>query len=127
MVKARNKGEAKEAGRHVREFRDMKRRENFKTKVGFRHNSQKHFRDPLLQVCFLQLYFVVQVADIFLSSELYALGCILPSACTSTRLYPFRVFVVLFSVSVAIFDVLNVVPSRLPAPERVAQRSSPTS
>lgn len=53
VVKARNRGEAKEAGRHVKEFRDMKRRENFKTKVGFRHNSQKHFRDPLLQVCFL--------------------------------------------------------------------------
>ncbi|KAF5389474.1 hypothetical protein D9757_004295 [Collybiopsis confluens] len=49
VVKARNKGEAREAGRHVREFRDQKRRENFKTKVGFRHNSQKHFRDPLLQ------------------------------------------------------------------------------
>ncbi|KZT58909.1 hypothetical protein CALCODRAFT_451002 [Calocera cornea HHB12733] len=49
VVKARNVGEAKEAGRHVREFRDMKRREQFKTKVGFRANSQKHFRDPLLQ------------------------------------------------------------------------------
>ncbi|OBZ68128.1 hypothetical protein A0H81_11901 [Grifola frondosa] len=49
VVKARNPGEAKEAGRHVREFRDQKRREDFKTKVGFRHNSQKHFRDPLLQ------------------------------------------------------------------------------
>ncbi|KAH9855214.1 C2H2 type zinc-finger-domain-containing protein [Lenzites betulinus] len=49
VVKARNRGEAKEAGRHVREFRDQRRREEFKTKVGFRHNSQKHFRDPLLQ------------------------------------------------------------------------------
>jgi pre-60S factor REI1 len=49
VVKARNKGEAREAGRHVREFRDQKRRENFKTKVGFKHNHQKHFRDPLLQ------------------------------------------------------------------------------
>ncbi|KIK67107.1 hypothetical protein GYMLUDRAFT_850880 [Collybiopsis luxurians FD-317 M1] len=49
VVKARNKGEAREAGRHVREFRDQKRRENFKTKVAFRHNNQKHFRDPLLQ------------------------------------------------------------------------------
>ncbi|KAF9071077.1 cytoplasmic protein [Rhodocollybia butyracea] len=49
VVKARNKGEAREAGRHVREFRDQKRREDFKTKVGFKHNSQKHFRDPLLQ------------------------------------------------------------------------------
>lgn len=49
LVKARNAGEAREAGRHIREFRDQKRREDFKTKVGFIHNSQKHFRDPLLQ------------------------------------------------------------------------------
>ncbi|OSD04011.1 hypothetical protein PYCCODRAFT_1408429 [Trametes coccinea BRFM310] len=49
VVKARNAGEAREAGRHVREFRDQRRREEFKTKVGFRHNNQKHFRDPLLQ------------------------------------------------------------------------------
>ncbi|TFK18924.1 cytoplasmic protein [Coprinopsis marcescibilis] len=49
VVKARNAGEAREAGRHVKEFRDMRRQEEFKTKVGFRHNSQKHFRDPLLQ------------------------------------------------------------------------------
>lgn len=48
-VAARNRGEAKEATRHTREFRDMKRRENFKTKVGFRHNHQKHYRDALLQ------------------------------------------------------------------------------
>lgn len=48
-VVARNRGEAKEATRHLREFRDVKRREQFKTKVGFRHNNQKHFRDPLLQ------------------------------------------------------------------------------
>ncbi len=51
VVKARNRGEAREAGRHVREFRDQKRREDFRTRVGFIHNSQKHFRDPLLQVC----------------------------------------------------------------------------
>ncbi|KZS98692.1 hypothetical protein SISNIDRAFT_422698 [Sistotremastrum niveocremeum HHB9708] len=49
VIKARNRGEAREAGRHVREFRDQRRREDFKTKVGFIHNSQKHFRDPLLQ------------------------------------------------------------------------------
>jgi pre-60S factor REI1 len=49
VVKARNAGEARNAGRHVREFRDMKRREDFKTKVAFIANSQKHFRDPLLQ------------------------------------------------------------------------------
>jgi len=46
VVKARNRGEAREAGRHTREFRDMKRREEFKTKVAFIHNNQKHFRDP---------------------------------------------------------------------------------
>ena len=50
-IKAKNRGEAKEAGRHIREFRDQRRREQFKTKVGFIHNHQKHFRDPLLQVC----------------------------------------------------------------------------
>ncbi|KAG7090838.1 hypothetical protein E1B28_009920 [Marasmius oreades] len=49
VVKARNRGEAREAGRHVREFRDQARREHFKTKVAFRHNQQKHYRDPLLQ------------------------------------------------------------------------------
>lgn len=46
VVKAKNKGEAREAGRHIREFRDQKRREDFKTKVGFIGNHQKHFRDP---------------------------------------------------------------------------------
>jgi len=49
LVKARNSGEAREAGRHIREFRDQRKREEFKTKVAFIHNSQKHFRDPLLQ------------------------------------------------------------------------------
>jgi len=49
VVKARNPGEAREAGRHVREFRDQQRRENFKTKIGYRNNYQKHYRDPLLQ------------------------------------------------------------------------------
>jgi pre-60S factor REI1 len=49
VVKARNAGEAREAGRHMKEFRDVKRKEDFKTKVGFIHNHQKHFRDPLLQ------------------------------------------------------------------------------
>jgi len=49
IMKARNAGEAKEAGRHIKEFRDVKRKEDFKTKVGFIHNHQKHFRDPLLQ------------------------------------------------------------------------------
>ena len=50
VIKARNRGEAREAGRHVREFRDQRRREDFKTRVAFIHNNQKHFRDPLLQV-----------------------------------------------------------------------------
>jgi pre-60S factor REI1 len=49
VVKARNRGEAREAGRHVREFRDQARREQYKTRVGYVHNNQKHFRDPLLQ------------------------------------------------------------------------------
>ena len=57
LIKARNPGEAREAGRHVREFRDVNRREQFKTKVAFRHNSQKHFRDPLLQVCVVDAFF----------------------------------------------------------------------
>ncbi|THH08608.1 hypothetical protein EW145_g2589 [Phellinidium pouzarii] len=49
VVKARNRGEAREAGRHVREFRDQKRREDHKTRIGYINNHQKHFRDPLLQ------------------------------------------------------------------------------
>ena len=53
VVKARNRGEAREAGRHVREFRDQKRKEDYKTRVAFAQNNQKHFRDPLLQVSFL--------------------------------------------------------------------------
>jgi pre-60S factor REI1 len=48
VIKARNRGEAREAGRHVREFRDQRRREDFKTKVGFIHNQQKHYRDPCM-------------------------------------------------------------------------------
>ncbi|KAF8629194.1 hypothetical protein AX17_005779 [Amanita inopinata Kibby_2008] len=49
VVKARNPGEARNAGRHIREHRDQKRREEFKTRIAFRHNHQKHYRDPLLQ------------------------------------------------------------------------------
>ena len=49
-IKARNRGEAREAGRHIREFRDQKRKEDYKMRVAFVHNHQKHFRDPLLQV-----------------------------------------------------------------------------
>ncbi|KAI0001379.1 C2H2 type zinc-finger-domain-containing protein [Russula compacta] len=49
VVKARNRGEAREAGRHIREFRDQKRKEDYRTRVAFMHNNQKHYRDPLLQ------------------------------------------------------------------------------
>jgi len=56
VVKARNKGEAREASRHIREFRDQKRREDFKTKVSFIHNSQKHFRDPCVSILSLSCY-----------------------------------------------------------------------
>lgn len=56
VVKARNRGEAREAGRHVREFRDQKRKEDYKTRVAFAQNNQKHFRDPLLQVQFFFLF-----------------------------------------------------------------------
>jgi pre-60S factor REI1 len=48
VVRARNAGEAREAGRHVREHRDQRKREDFRTRVGFGHNHQKHFRDPIL-------------------------------------------------------------------------------
>jgi pre-60S factor REI1 len=49
VVKARNRGEAREAGRHTREFRDIVRKEQYKTRVAYQNNYQKHFRDPLLQ------------------------------------------------------------------------------
>ncbi|PWN35542.1 uncharacterized protein FA14DRAFT_120397 [Meira miltonrushii] len=49
LVKARNRGEAREAKKHISTYRDMTRREHFKTQIGFKNNSQKHFRDPLLQ------------------------------------------------------------------------------
>ncbi|TXT13459.1 hypothetical protein VHUM_00826 [Vanrija humicola] len=59
-VKARNAGEATWAKKQAKAFKDQRTREDFKTKVGFRHNSQKRmfssclplltfadFRDPL--------------------------------------------------------------------------------
>lgn len=49
LVRARNRGEAREAKKHISTYRDMTRREQFKTQVGFKNNNQKHFRDPLLQ------------------------------------------------------------------------------
>jgi pre-60S factor REI1 len=48
VVKARNRGEAREAGRHIREFRDIKRKEDYKTRVAYVNNYQKHYRDPIL-------------------------------------------------------------------------------
>lgn len=72
VVKARNRGEAREAGRHIREFRDQNRREQFKTKIGFVHNSQKHFRDPLLQVRLLVSYHSSNVLIDTFSSKLNA-------------------------------------------------------
>ncbi|WWD07986.1 hypothetical protein V865_006096 [Kwoniella europaea PYCC6329] len=49
LMKARNAGEAKWAKRQGRSFKDQRLKEQFKTKVGYVHNNQKHFRDPLLQ------------------------------------------------------------------------------
>ncbi|KAJ1019981.1 hypothetical protein NDA16_004262 [Ustilago loliicola] len=49
VIKARNRGEAREAKRHINEFRDRNMKEQHKTRIGFRNNNQKHFRDPLLQ------------------------------------------------------------------------------
>ncbi len=63
VVKARNRGEAREAGRHTREFRDQKRKEDYKTRVAFAQNNQKHFRDPLLQVSQFPCLFSKRRAD----------------------------------------------------------------
>jgi pre-60S factor REI1 len=51
VIRTRNAGEAREAGRHVREYRDQRRREEFKTKVGFINNAQKHYRCGVLSTC----------------------------------------------------------------------------
>lgn len=56
VIRARNPGEAREAGRHVREFRDQRRREDFKTKVGFIQNHQKHYRDPCMCLSATRLF-----------------------------------------------------------------------
>ncbi|ODQ52587.1 hypothetical protein SAICODRAFT_30696 [Saitoella complicata NRRL Y-17804] len=43
-------GRRKEAEKHIKTFRDMRRREDYKTTVGIKvGNNQKYFRDPLLQ------------------------------------------------------------------------------
>lgn len=44
-----DQGRRKWSKKHVETFTDMRRREDFKTRVGYRANNQKHFRDPLLQ------------------------------------------------------------------------------
>ncbi|KAK4689792.1 pre-60S factor REI1, partial [Tremellales sp. Uapishka_1] len=49
VVKARNAGEARWAKQQGKSFKDQRIREDHKTKVGFVHNSQKHFRDRLRQ------------------------------------------------------------------------------
>ncbi|GHJ90438.1 hypothetical protein NliqN6_6840 [Naganishia liquefaciens] len=50
VMKARNAGEAKWAKKMARDNRDIKKLEAHKTRVAIKvHNSQKHFRDPLLQ------------------------------------------------------------------------------
>ncbi|TIA93324.1 hypothetical protein E3P99_00190 [Wallemia hederae] len=49
VIQAPHKGDAKLAKKATRQARDVQKREQFKTKVGFKHNNQKHFRDQLLQ------------------------------------------------------------------------------
>ncbi|GAA6060956.1 hypothetical protein JCM10212_006538 [Sporobolomyces blumeae] len=49
VIKARNKGEAKEAGRATREFKELRRFNDQALIKGLRGNNQKHFRDPFLQ------------------------------------------------------------------------------
>ncbi|OAV98596.1 hypothetical protein PTTG_01779 [Puccinia triticina 1-1 BBBD Race 1] len=50
VIKARNAGEAKMAGHHIRTFKDVHKRQLFQTRVGCTSgNNQKHYRDPLLQ------------------------------------------------------------------------------
>lgn len=44
-----DKGRKQWSRKHIATFTDMRRREDFKTRVGYRANNQKHFRDPLLQ------------------------------------------------------------------------------
>ncbi|GAA6001187.1 hypothetical protein JCM10207_007450 [Rhodosporidiobolus poonsookiae] len=49
VIKARNAGEAKEAGRATREFTAMRRYNDRQLAFGIKGNNQKHFRDFLLQ------------------------------------------------------------------------------
>ncbi|KAG8988259.1 hypothetical protein FRB90_002860 [Tulasnella sp. 427] len=48
-IKANSIHQAKEAGRHIKEHRDARVKEQFKIKAGFKANNQKHYRDQLLQ------------------------------------------------------------------------------
>lgn len=77
VVKARNRGEAREAGRHVREFRDQKRREDFKTKVGFIGNHQKHFRDPCEYLFYWNLSLLIGFLQYYNNFAFSTLPCIL--------------------------------------------------
>ncbi|KAI5123972.1 hypothetical protein M0805_006384 [Coniferiporia weirii] len=81
VVKARNRGEAREAGRHVREFRDQRRREDFKTRIGYINNHQKHFRDPLLQVST-----TIAIFTIFCRSNCFFVDPSVKYLCPLTRL-----------------------------------------
>ncbi|BGP30267.1 pre-60S factor rei1 [Rhodotorula toruloides] len=49
VIKARNKGEAKQAGKATREFHEIRAYQDQAFVRGIRGNNQKHFRDPLLQ------------------------------------------------------------------------------
>ncbi|KAK4058708.1 pre-60S factor rei1 [Microbotryomycetes sp. JL221] len=49
VIRARNKGEAKHAAKATREFTGHKARQQQDLIRGLRGNSQKHYRDPLLQ------------------------------------------------------------------------------
>ncbi|SCV68952.1 BQ2448_1972 [Microbotryum intermedium] len=49
VIKARNKGEAKWAGKGTREFAELRQRAKQEFVRGIRANSQKHYRDHLLQ------------------------------------------------------------------------------
>ncbi|GAA5969989.1 hypothetical protein JCM11641_000220 [Rhodosporidiobolus odoratus] len=49
VIKARNAGEAREAGKATREFTQMRRYHDRQLAFGIKGNNQKHFRDPFLQ------------------------------------------------------------------------------
>ncbi|KIO31262.1 hypothetical protein M407DRAFT_19641 [Tulasnella calospora MUT 4182] len=48
-IKANSIHQAKEAGRHIKEHRDARVKDQFRIKAGFKANHQKHYRDQLLQ------------------------------------------------------------------------------